>query len=97
MQGAQVQIAGACPRLSVVPPAHRRVPSVRSRRAYCFEHGNRDAFAGADVIAVDERAAIIAQSDRLGAQREGALLAGLDKKQTGSCLRARSPRHPPHR
>src|ERR1700738_1191326 len=57
--------------------------SVRSRRAR-FEHRNRNRLAGADVIAVNQRATIVAQADRLRAQGEGALLARFDESKTAA-------------
>src|SRR6266702_7832396 len=68
------------------PASHSYFPnadSVRSRRAR-FEHRNRNRLAGADVIAVNQRAAIVAQADRLRAQGEGALLARFDESKTAT-------------
>src|SRR5438477_7902490 len=68
------------------PASHSYCPnadSVRSRRAR-FEYRNRNRLTGADVIAIDQRAAIVAQADRLCAQGEGALLARFDEGKTAA-------------
>src|SRR5215469_10436868 len=57
------------------------IHSARSRRTRRLEYRHGDRFADTDVVTFDDRPAVIAQPDRLGAKREGALLSHLDESK----------------
>src|SRR6201987_700551 len=59
-------------------------PSSRSRRVRRLEDRNRDRLAGGAVESLDTRSGINPQPDRLGAEREGALLTRLDEGEAAT-------------
>src|SRR6516165_11397274 len=60
--------------------------SSRSWRVRRLEDCNRDRLADANVESLDTWSGIIPQPDRLGAKREGALMARFDEGQPASAL-----------
>src|SRR6516162_11899972 len=64
--------------------------SSRSWRVRRLEDCNRDRLADANVESFDTWSGIIPQPDRLGAKREGALMARFDEGQPASALRRKS-------
>src|SRR5215469_1837059 len=78
MAAARATYRAAPPRVPSCAPSY--APSWRRRP----EDRDCDPAAAADIDAVDPRAAGIAYAERLGAQREGALLSRLDEGEAAT-------------